>query len=195
MVERRRHYQLHRRCHGQAGLAAARRRLVCRVANLRRRSTCYFCDHDGQTTVIKPGRKFEQLATNTLDEGCMASPAVDGRALYLAHEDASLSHRKHRRCPAATLRGFEWARLYSPSAKFAIAARNFGRGNGGISPTLPVWQAWQVSLRSRVAGSRCDFIRRSRRRRSERRDHLEADASGRGLFPSLRGLQADWPVR
>jgi outer membrane protein assembly factor BamB len=43
----------------------------------------YFCDRDGQSTVIKPGRKFESVATNTLDDGLMASPAVDGRALYL----------------------------------------------------------------------------------------------------------------
>jgi outer membrane protein assembly factor BamB len=43
----------------------------------------YFCDEDGQTTVIKPGRKFEQLAANTLEDGCMASPAVDGAAIIL----------------------------------------------------------------------------------------------------------------
>lgn len=43
----------------------------------------YFCDRDGQSTVVKPGRKFEAVATNTLDDGLMASPAVDGRALYL----------------------------------------------------------------------------------------------------------------
>jgi outer membrane protein assembly factor BamB len=43
----------------------------------------YFCDQEGRTTIIKPGRKFEALATNTLDNGLMASPAVDGRALYL----------------------------------------------------------------------------------------------------------------
>jgi outer membrane protein assembly factor BamB len=43
----------------------------------------YFCDRDGKTTIIKPGRSFKQLAANTLDEGCMASPAVDGRALVL----------------------------------------------------------------------------------------------------------------
>jgi outer membrane protein assembly factor BamB len=43
----------------------------------------YFCNQDGQTTVLKPGRKFESLATNTLDDGLMASPAADGRALYL----------------------------------------------------------------------------------------------------------------
>jgi outer membrane protein assembly factor BamB len=43
----------------------------------------YFCDQDGKTTVIKPARKFEQLAVNTLDDGCMASPAADGSALFL----------------------------------------------------------------------------------------------------------------
>ncbi len=43
----------------------------------------YFCDQEGRTTVIKPGRKFEQLAVNTLDDGFMASPAVNGRALFL----------------------------------------------------------------------------------------------------------------
>jgi outer membrane protein assembly factor BamB len=43
----------------------------------------FFCDRDGQSTVIQPGRKFEQVAANTLDEGLMASPAVDGHALYL----------------------------------------------------------------------------------------------------------------
>jgi outer membrane protein assembly factor BamB len=43
----------------------------------------YFCDQDGETTVIKPGRKFEELAVNVLDDGCMASPAVDGDALFL----------------------------------------------------------------------------------------------------------------
>jgi outer membrane protein assembly factor BamB len=43
----------------------------------------YFCDQDGQTTVIKPGRTFEPLATNSLDDGCMASPAADGKAIIL----------------------------------------------------------------------------------------------------------------
>ncbi len=43
----------------------------------------YFCNQDGETTIIIPGRKFDSLATNTLDDGCMASPAVDGKALIL----------------------------------------------------------------------------------------------------------------
>jgi outer membrane protein assembly factor BamB len=43
----------------------------------------YFCDQDGKTTVIKPGRKLDVLATNKLDDGCLASPAVDGQAIFL----------------------------------------------------------------------------------------------------------------
>lgn len=43
----------------------------------------YFCNQEGETTVLEPGRKFNALATNTLDDGCMASPAVDGEAIIL----------------------------------------------------------------------------------------------------------------
>jgi outer membrane protein assembly factor BamB len=43
----------------------------------------YLCDQDGQTTVIAPGRKYQELANNTLDQGCMASPAVAGDSIYL----------------------------------------------------------------------------------------------------------------
>ncbi len=43
----------------------------------------YFFDQQGKTTVLKPGRTFEVLATNTLDGGFMASPAVSGRAFFL----------------------------------------------------------------------------------------------------------------
>ena len=43
----------------------------------------YLFSQDGTTTVIKPGNKLEVLATNKLDAGFMACPAVDGRALYL----------------------------------------------------------------------------------------------------------------
>jgi outer membrane protein assembly factor BamB len=41
----------------------------------------YFCDHAGTTTVVKPAREFVELAVNKLDDGCMASPAVTGKAL------------------------------------------------------------------------------------------------------------------
>jgi outer membrane protein assembly factor BamB len=43
----------------------------------------YFCDKEGVTTILKPGRTFEVLAKNTLEKGFMASPAVANRALFL----------------------------------------------------------------------------------------------------------------
>lgn len=43
----------------------------------------YFFSQDGTTTVLKPGRTFEALATNKLDAGFMASPAADDKAFYL----------------------------------------------------------------------------------------------------------------
>jgi outer membrane protein assembly factor BamB len=43
----------------------------------------YFLDQQGTTSVLKPGRTLEVLATNTLANGFMASPAVDGSALIL----------------------------------------------------------------------------------------------------------------
>ncbi len=43
----------------------------------------YFFDQAGKTLVLKPGRKLEILATNTLSSGFMASPAVMGKALFL----------------------------------------------------------------------------------------------------------------
>jgi outer membrane protein assembly factor BamB len=43
----------------------------------------YFFNQQGTTTVLKPGRTFSVLATNTLASGFMASPAVDDKALVL----------------------------------------------------------------------------------------------------------------
>lgn len=43
----------------------------------------YFCSQQGVTTVLKPGRTFSVLATNTLAGSFMACPAVEGRALIL----------------------------------------------------------------------------------------------------------------
>ena len=43
----------------------------------------YFFDQKGTTTVLKPGRALEVLATNTLDGGFMASPAVAGKSFFL----------------------------------------------------------------------------------------------------------------
>lgn len=38
---------------------------------------------DGKTTVLRPGRTFEKLAENQLDEGFLASPAISGKAFFL----------------------------------------------------------------------------------------------------------------
>ncbi len=43
----------------------------------------YLASHQGVVTVFEPGREFEVLAANELDEQIMASPAVSGKALFL----------------------------------------------------------------------------------------------------------------
>jgi outer membrane protein assembly factor BamB len=48
----------------------------------------YLFDHDGATTVLKADREYTELAKNRLDDGCMASPAVTGKALILRTRSA-----------------------------------------------------------------------------------------------------------
>jgi len=43
----------------------------------------YCFSREGRTTVFKASRKYEALATNILESGFMASPAVSGKALFL----------------------------------------------------------------------------------------------------------------
>lgn len=43
----------------------------------------YFASQKESTYVVQPGREMKLLATNRLDDGCMASPAVSGKALFL----------------------------------------------------------------------------------------------------------------
>jgi len=43
----------------------------------------YFCNQDGLCTVLHVGDEYKELAKNTLDAGCMASPAVAEKALFL----------------------------------------------------------------------------------------------------------------
>jgi outer membrane protein assembly factor BamB len=43
----------------------------------------YFLSEDGPSPVIAAGRKYKLLATNKLDEGCMASPAIAGQAIFI----------------------------------------------------------------------------------------------------------------
>jgi outer membrane protein assembly factor BamB len=43
----------------------------------------YVFSEDGLGTVFEAAREYKQLAQNTLNEGFLASPAIDGRALYV----------------------------------------------------------------------------------------------------------------
>jgi outer membrane protein assembly factor BamB len=43
----------------------------------------YFASEDGQVIVIRAGRTFEVLATNEMDEVCMATPALSGDLLLV----------------------------------------------------------------------------------------------------------------
>ncbi len=43
----------------------------------------YFCNLEGETTVIAAAREFHELATNRLEHGFQASPAVQGNSLIL----------------------------------------------------------------------------------------------------------------
>ena len=43
----------------------------------------YFASEDGQVIVVRAGRKFEVLATNDMDEVCMATPALSGDLLLV----------------------------------------------------------------------------------------------------------------
>jgi outer membrane protein assembly factor BamB len=42
----------------------------------------YLNGEDGTSHVIAAGGEFELLATNHLDAGCMASPAIAGKAIF-----------------------------------------------------------------------------------------------------------------
>ncbi|MEX2139503.1 MAG: PQQ-binding-like beta-propeller repeat protein [Pirellulales bacterium] len=43
----------------------------------------YFFSQEGESPVLEPGRELKLLATNKLDDGCMASPAVADNALLV----------------------------------------------------------------------------------------------------------------
>ena len=48
----------------------------------------YFSNQDGQSFVVAASPEYELLATNTLDAGSMASPAVYDKAIYLRTKEA-----------------------------------------------------------------------------------------------------------
>ena len=43
----------------------------------------YAFDQDGKSYVLATGRTAKLIQTNRLDAGCMATPAVAGKALYI----------------------------------------------------------------------------------------------------------------
>jgi hypothetical protein len=43
----------------------------------------YLLDEEGKTTVIAPGKKYEVLATNTLEGRTLATPAMVDQAVFL----------------------------------------------------------------------------------------------------------------
>ena len=43
----------------------------------------YFSNKKGETTVIREGREYKVLASNLLDEGFMASPAIKGNSFIM----------------------------------------------------------------------------------------------------------------
>lgn len=43
----------------------------------------YFFDEKGVSTVIQPGDTMQVLAENTLDDGCMGTPAISGKAIFV----------------------------------------------------------------------------------------------------------------
>lgn len=43
----------------------------------------YLFDEEGKSTVIEASKEFKVVATNELEAGCMASPAVSGNALFV----------------------------------------------------------------------------------------------------------------
>lgn len=43
----------------------------------------YVFSEGGKATVLKPGRRYQQVAVNSLDEGCLASPAISDGSLFV----------------------------------------------------------------------------------------------------------------
>jgi hypothetical protein len=48
----------------------------------------YLTSRDGVITVVKAGREFEIVASNSIDEVIAASPVIINRTLYLRSYDA-----------------------------------------------------------------------------------------------------------
>ncbi len=69
----------------QTGKTLWKKRIAsdCTASPLYAAGRIYFAEQEGKTHVVAAKPKFELLATNELDDGCMASPAVYNNAIYL----------------------------------------------------------------------------------------------------------------
>ncbi len=56
---------------------------TCSASPVLAENKLYFCDQDGITNVVEASPEFNSLAKNKLADGCMASPAISGDAIYL----------------------------------------------------------------------------------------------------------------
>ena len=72
------------RLDGKTGKEIYRTRLggACNSSPIAGGGHVYLSDTDGTTFVVKAGREFESLATNSLGERITASPAVSGDELF-----------------------------------------------------------------------------------------------------------------
>jgi outer membrane protein assembly factor BamB len=69
---------------GKTGKELYRQRLggACNSSPIASEGRIYLSNNEGQTFVVKAGREFELLGTNSLGERITASPAVAGSDLY-----------------------------------------------------------------------------------------------------------------
>ncbi len=70
---------------GKTGVEVYRKRLggACNSSPVAANGRIYLSNNDGETFVIRAGREFELLNTNTLGERITASPALSGKDLYI----------------------------------------------------------------------------------------------------------------
>ena len=152
----------------------------------------YFFSEDGKATVIAAGREFKVLAENSLDAGFMASPAVDGRALYLRTKThlyrirkratgSALRHPPDRVRPVVAdeqraVRGDRDADRTAPDV--ALVGDEAGQEILVLADRLAVASSARGSPCSRCAG--CGSTSRAPRRRRaalvERRSRRSSDA-------------------
>jgi outer membrane protein assembly factor BamB len=69
---------------GKTGKEIYRQRLggACNSSPIANDGRIYLSNNDGTTFIVKAGREFELLGTNTLGERITASPAVAGSDLF-----------------------------------------------------------------------------------------------------------------